>query len=147
MALTRADPSRPLFVEAESNKVGDLLVPPALWKAMKKAPRITVHAPVAARAAYLVRAYTDMTDDAARLVATLDALRPYHSAKQIESWQGLAFDAAFETLAMQLITTHYDPRYAKKAEDRATGETLLSLSALDDDTLRAAVPRILSIAG
>ena len=147
MALTRADPSRALFVEAESNKVGDLLVPPALWQAMKKAPRITVHAPVAARAAYLVRAYADMTDDAARLVATLDALRPYHSAKQIESWQGLAFDAAFETLAMQLITTHYDPRYAKKAEDRATGETLLSLSALDDDTLRAAVPRILSIAG
>ncbi|MCM2562865.1 tRNA 2-selenouridine(34) synthase MnmH [Lutimaribacter sp. EGI FJ00015] len=146
-ALVQADPARPLFIEAESAKVGDLLIPPSLWHAMRVAPRITVQAPIDARAAYLVRAYADMTEDAARLAETLEALRPYQGAKQVEAWQELAAKGAFEQLARQLITTHYDPRYAKKPDDRATPETVLSLNALDDDSLRAAVPRIISIAG
>ncbi len=147
MALVRADPDTPLFVEAESNKVGDLLIPPALWKAMQGAPRITVQAPVAARAAFTVRAYADMVEDPERLADTIAALRPYHGAKQVAAWQELAAEGAFQQLAEQLIQSHYDPRYAKKAEERAKSETVLALDALDDDTLRAAVPRILSIAG
>src|SRR5206468_4833288 len=38
--LDALDHSRPIVVEAESSKVGDLNVPPTLWKAMLAAPRI-----------------------------------------------------------------------------------------------------------
>lgn len=147
MALTQACPDRPLYVEAESNKVGDLLIPPALWHAMQGAGRITLHAPVAERAAYLARAYSDVTTDAVRLRATLDALRPYHAAARIEDWQELAESGAFETLAARLIEAHYDPRYDKKAEERARDETSLDLPALDEPNLQKAVARILAIAG
>lgn len=147
MALARARADRPLFVEAESNKVGNLLIPPALWHAMQVAPRITLRAPVAERAAYLARAYADVTTDAARLASTLDALRPYHAATRIEAWQALASDGAFETLAGELIEAHYDPRYDKKAEERAQNETVIELATLDESDLQDAVRRILSIAG
>ncbi|SDN99936.1 tRNA 2-selenouridine synthase [Lutimaribacter pacificus] len=147
MALAQSDPAKALFVEAESNKVGDLLIPPALWHAMQRAPRIALRAPVAERAAYLVRAYADVTEDANRLAATLDALRPYHAAKRIEDWQALAAERAFQALAAELIGAHYDPRYLKNAGERAEHETPIDLPALDDDSLRAAVARILSIAG
>jgi tRNA 2-selenouridine synthase len=60
------DPGRPVVIEAESSKVGDLIVPPAVWKAMVAAERVEVAAPVAARAEYLARAYADLTADARR---------------------------------------------------------------------------------
>ena len=38
--LSGLDPSRPVLVEAESSKIGNRTLPPALWKAMLAAPRI-----------------------------------------------------------------------------------------------------------
>ncbi|MFD1510210.1 tRNA 2-selenouridine(34) synthase MnmH [Lacimonas salitolerans] len=146
MALVQADPARPVFLEAESNKVGELLIPPTLWKAMQTAPRITLTAPLQARAAYTARAYADVTRDSARLADTLDALRPYHSAKQIEAWQEMAAQGAFQALAADLIALHYDPRYQKKAAARA-GDIEVQLDALDDDSLRAVIPQIVSNTG
>ncbi|MBT8477242.1 MAG: tRNA 2-selenouridine(34) synthase MnmH, partial [Alphaproteobacteria bacterium] len=58
--LAGFDPARPVVIEAESSKIGDLLVPPSLWKAMAVAPRIEVAAPLGARAEYLTRAYADL---------------------------------------------------------------------------------------
>lgn len=144
--LMQADPAQPLFLEAESNKVGELLIPPALWKAMQTAPRVVLTAPLQARAAYTARAYADVTRDAARLTDTLTALRPYHSAKQIEAWQELAAQGVFQALAAELIALHYDPRYQKKAATHA-GKTELWLDALDDASLRAVIPKIVSSAG
>ncbi|MEO0752685.1 MAG: tRNA 2-selenouridine(34) synthase MnmH, partial [Pseudomonadota bacterium] len=57
MALTRLDPARPVLVEAESSKIGQLIVPPSLWAAMTTAPMITVTAPLEARARYLAAVY------------------------------------------------------------------------------------------
>ena len=67
------DPARPTLVEAESSKIGDRMVPPALWKAMRAAPRIGVRAEPAVRAAYLTRAYGDLVRDPAELRARLEA--------------------------------------------------------------------------
>jgi len=113
MALSTLDPTRPVLIEAESAKVGDCRLPPALWKAMTAAPRIALVAPVAERAAYLTRAYADVTDDPARLTATLERLRPFHPAERIERWQALAATGGFASLAAELVEHHYDPRYRK----------------------------------
>ena len=61
--IAALDPARPVVIEAESHKVGTLIVPPSLWVAMKSAPRQCAStAPVEARAAYLARAYRDLTE-------------------------------------------------------------------------------------
>ncbi|MGB1034867.1 MAG: tRNA 2-selenouridine(34) synthase MnmH, partial [Primorskyibacter sp.] len=43
-ALAQADPTRPVLLEAESNKIGSRIIPPTLWTAMRTAPRIEVKA-------------------------------------------------------------------------------------------------------
>nr|MCU0909115.1 tRNA 2-selenouridine(34) synthase MnmH [Paracoccaceae bacterium] len=63
LALAALDPARPVVVEAESSRIGNLSVPPAVWASMRTAPRIEIAAPVAARADYLARAYADLTAD------------------------------------------------------------------------------------
>ncbi len=113
VALSRLDPARPVVVEAESAKVGDLAVPAPLWKAIATAPRVALEVPRAARAAYLTRAYADVTADTARLDAILNRLRPWHPADRIEDWLAMARANSFATLAEDLMLHHYDPRYQR----------------------------------
>jgi tRNA 2-selenouridine synthase len=113
LALAGLDPARPVVVEAESSKIGNVRVPVGLWKAMVAAPRVTIAAPRAARSAYLARAYADLTADPARLAATVDLLRPLHPREVIEGWQAQAAAGDFAGLADSLMERHYDPRYAR----------------------------------
>lgn len=119
LALAGLDPARPVVVEAESSKIGNCRLPPGLWKAMVAAPRVAIAAPRAARAAYLARAYADLTVDPARLAATVDLLRPLHPREVIEGWQALAGAGDFAALADSLMERHYDPRYGKHRERMA----------------------------
>jgi len=131
-----------VVVEAESSKVGDLRLPPKLWRAMVAAPRVVVAAPVAARAAYLVRAYRDLLADPARLAAVLDQLRPHHAARVVDGWQALAAAGAFATLAEQLMVQHYDPRYGRHRERNAPAAVEIAASRLDTEALDGLAARI-----
>jgi tRNA 2-selenouridine synthase len=114
VAVAGLDPARPVVVEAESAKVGERTLPPALWQAMKAAPRIELAAPLPARAAYLARAYADLAADREAFAVALDRLRPFHSAATVEEWHGLLATGALEALAGRLMAEHYDPRYARQ---------------------------------
>ena len=113
LKIAALDPARVVVVEAESSKVGNCRVPARLWKAMLAAPRVAIVAPLAARAAYLARAYEDVSADGARLTGLIDLLRGMHAGEVIEGWHGLAVAREFEALAGDLMVQHYDPRYAK----------------------------------
>ena len=67
MELIQLDPERPVVVEAESSKIGEVALPPALWNAMKSSPIIEVTAPLDARAHYLARAYASVLENGAEL--------------------------------------------------------------------------------
>jgi len=113
VAMAALDPARPVVIEAESARIGTLRLPPSLWQAMSAAPVIRIEAPLAARAAFLARAYGDLTADGAALAARLSALAPFHARADLARWQALAVDAAFEELAAALMAAHYDPAYAR----------------------------------
>jgi tRNA 2-selenouridine synthase len=145
MAIAGLDPSRPVVVEAESSKVGNIRLPVQLWKAMQAAPRVAIAAPPRARASYLTRAYTDLIADPQRLAAIIDQLRPAHSAEVIEGWQAMAGAGQFEPLAADLMERHYDPRYlkhrARVAEGRFTEIAAERLEEGDLPELAAQVAR------
>ncbi|OYX25780.1 MAG: tRNA 2-selenouridine(34) synthase MnmH [Rhodobacterales bacterium 32-66-7] len=112
-ALAALDPARPVVVEAESSRIGECRLPPEIWKAMVAAPRVTIAAPRGVRAAYLARAYADLSADAGRLGTTVDLLRRMQPAEVIAEWQALAAAGDFVALADGLMARHYDPRYSK----------------------------------
>ncbi|WP_135447671.1 tRNA 2-selenouridine(34) synthase MnmH [Tabrizicola caldifontis] len=112
-ALAGLDPARPVVVEAESSKIGNCRLPPMLWKAMVAAPRVAIAAPRSARAAYLARAYADLTADRVRLGQVVGLLQPLHPREVIADWQAMAAAGAFEVLADSLMERHYDPRYGR----------------------------------
>ena len=145
-AFSGLDPSRPVVVEAESSKIGNRQIPPSIWTAMRRAPRIAIDAPLAARAEYLVRAYADVLTAPDKLKETLQKLYDLQGKEVVEHWHGLVDDRAFLTLAHDLMERHYDPRYAKsKARDAATVLGRVETDSLVPDALGALADQIASI--
>jgi len=140
------DPAHPVVIEAESSKVGERMVPPGLWAAMKNAPRIEIIAPLDARAHYLVTAYRDVIADRARLQATIDKLRHFQPAERIERWHGLIDADEMEVLAGELMQHHYDSRYGK-ARGRTQDIRQVPVDGLLEADLDAVSDRIAHMIG
>lgn len=118
-ALEALDPARPVLVEAESSKIGERMIPPALWKLMEAAPRIEVSAPAEARARYLLSAYHEITRDRAALDDLLARVPDRPGRKRLAEWRALADAGDFQALAAALIELHYDPSYRRSSRDDA----------------------------
>ncbi|SFK48579.1 tRNA 2-selenouridine(34) synthase MnmH [Shimia haliotis] len=144
MGMARLDPTRPVYVEAESSKIGRLIIPPTLWQAMIQAPNLRLTAPLAARTNHLLTAYPDMLDDADKLDAVLEQLARYHGHEQVADWRALAAAGTFETLAEQLIKTHYDPRYTRISRAHAPDAEPMDLPDLSETTLTETAARIIA---
>ena len=143
VALRALDPARPTVVEAESSRIGEVAIPPALWAAMRAAPRVRMEASLPVRAAYLARAYADVTADPAALAGRIDALLPLQGHETVARWHGLAAAGAHRALAAELMERHYDPRYAK-GQMRAGAEPVatVALDGPDDAAIAAAADRV-----
>jgi len=148
MALLKLDPSQPVFVEAESNKIGDILIPASFWQSMINAPRITIRASNKARSEFLLRSYSDLLEDRESLLQRVKALKGFHSKEQIADWETAVADENFRDLAQSLMEKHYDPRYAKTYQRRERVELgSVELQSLDTSRLEnEAVPNILKLA-
>jgi tRNA 2-selenouridine synthase len=110
--LSRFSAERPVFVEAESAKIGRLNLPNPLWQRMKAAPVVEIVAPLAARAAYLVNDYREWLGDGARICLTLDRLKGFHANRVLAEWKEMANRAEWEPLVARLLAEHYDRRYS-----------------------------------
>lgn len=119
-ALARLDPTRPVVLEAESSKIGRLIVPPSVWAGMARAKRIEITASPEARARYLTGTYADIISDPERLAARLDSLRQFRGHEVVDHWMALYAAGDHVGLAGALIHDHYDPAYAKSRGARTS---------------------------
>ncbi len=120
VALAALDPTRPVVMEAESSKIGRLVVPPVVWAAMCAAQRIEITAPLPARAAYLTTTYADIIADPDRLRARLQPIRRHRGNAIVDGWEAHLATGDHLALATALMVDHYDPAYAKS---RATHDS------------------------
>jgi tRNA 2-selenouridine synthase len=109
--LSRLDPSRPVFVEAESRKVGELRVPDALIHRMRESPCLRLEAQTPVRVDLLMQDYAHFIADPAALVAKLECLAPLHGAGRIAAWKGFVAAGDWRGLVADLLASHYDPAY------------------------------------
>ncbi len=133
MALEGIDPTRPLLVEAESSRIGEVNLPRGIWAAIIAAPRLRLSVPVAARAAYTAQSYADATADPARVARIVESLRPLHPAERIADWLGMVDARDWAALSAGLMRDHYDPRYDKHRARHDDGRSpVVTLDRLDD---------------
>lgn len=147
-AVDALDPARPVLVEAESARIGEVRLPPALWAAMKASPRIVVEAPVEARARYLASEYAALAADVPALTARLDGLRALAGHETVDAWIALLRLGRLADLSEALIRQHYDPAYGRlRREDDGPVIARVEGGDLGPDALKAAASRIVAQLG
>jgi tRNA 2-selenouridine synthase len=114
--LEKLDKARPVFVEGESKKIGEIQVPEALMARMRASPCIVLETQVEARVTLLLDEYRHFLDDRAALDAQLDCLVALHGREKIGQWKALAAESRWREFVARLLTEHYDPAYQRSSQ-------------------------------
>jgi tRNA 2-selenouridine synthase len=134
-ALDCLDRTRPIVVEAESSRIGNLTLPPVLWAAMKVAPRIEVTVPIEARVALVLNDYRAIGADVEALEAALRRLPRHHSRETVAAWITAAREGRLAELVADLMLQHYDPAYRRGANARRPALATVALNGTSERDL------------
>lgn len=110
--LRTFDPARPVYVESESKKVGNLAVPEALIAAMRASPCLRLELSDDERVRLLLEDYDFFTRDPEFFCQRLGALVQLRGKAQVEAWQAQVRAGQVEDVVRELLVKHYDPGYA-----------------------------------
>ena len=111
--LSGFSPDRPIYLEAESRKIGAIFVPEALVTAMRAAPCVEISASPEARLAYLLRDYAWLGAEPQQLFDKLGYLKGLLDNETLARWQAWALARNLPELYAELMAKHYDPLYAR----------------------------------
>jgi tRNA 2-selenouridine synthase len=149
-ALSRFDAARPVFVESESRRIGQLHLPEALIERMRAHGRcVIVQMPDAARVQLLLEEYGFYAAQVDRFCEHLGALVELRGKAQVAQWQAQARAGQWAALFADLMAQHYDPLYLRSSERHFAGYAdALTLDVADGrpETLAAAARTLLAAA-
>ena len=144
--LRRFDPARPVWVEAESRKVGRLLVPDELTAAMRRAPTRHLAVPMPERVRHCREEYAHFVTDPRGMVGKLAVLKPIVGGQEMARWHALADAGAVDELFERLMTAHYDPCYLRSTTREfgpGDGTDRIELASLRPDALADAARNLI----
>ena len=130
--LRHFDPARPVFVESESKKVGDVRVPDAVMQQMRLSPCIALTLSRTNRVRLLMEDYHHFSADPSLLNTQLDCLVKLHGHDKISAWHDLANSGQMAPLVEQLLVEHYDPAYTRSIDRNFTLFGQAEVLELDD---------------
>ena len=110
-ALRKLDPARPVYIESESKKVGNVSVPLSLIEAMRKSTCLNLVLPDAQRVKLLMEDYAFFVQDTDHFCNRLQVLTEFRGKAVVEDWQNSVRAGDIEPVVQALLTQHYDPVY------------------------------------
>jgi tRNA 2-selenouridine synthase len=113
--LSGFDPVRPIFVEAESQRIGRISVPASLLDAFRRGRCVRIVAPLETRVKFLQEDYGHLFDRPQYFKDQLDRLVGLHSRQTVERWHALIDAGERARLFAELVEQHYDPAYARSS--------------------------------
>jgi tRNA 2-selenouridine synthase len=144
--LQGCDSNKPVWVEAESNKIGQVYLPSALWQRMKQANCVEIQLPIAVRINWLLQEYPHLTTHPELLKSKLARLKSRHGSEKITEWYSLIDTGQWHDLVGDLLTHHYDPTYSRSTDQcYAHVEQRLQLSNLSNTNVEALLTQLTSL--
>jgi tRNA 2-selenouridine synthase len=130
--LSRFDPELPVYVEAESRKVGLLRVPEVLIATMHQGTCFEVVTPAPLRAKLLREEYAHLIANPDLLFFKLDCIKALHSTERITEWKTLATEGKWDNFVASMLEHHYDPAYSRSMFSNYQGaNTAAALEVID----------------
>ncbi len=110
-ALRSFDVTRPVYVESESKKVGNVAVPEGLIDAMRASPCLQLDLPEDERVALLLEDYDFFVKDITFFCDRLGALTQARGKETVSDWQSRSKNGDVASVVRELLVKHYDPVY------------------------------------
>ena len=127
------DPGRPVYVEAESRKVGNLHVPETLIERMRASTNvINIEATLEARVRFLLKDYDYFLTLPEFLSKRLEALHTLQSRETLNRWHDFVNQGEWASLVSELLEQHYDPLYFRSQNRNFTAMGDSNNFATDD---------------
>ncbi len=128
--LERLDPNQPVFIEAESSKIGAIHIPKILWHTMKDASSVSLSAPVSARVGFLLRDYAHVIAEPERLEPLLNWVVTRIGHEAVTEWRALIAAGDWDGFVSRVLEDHYDSAY-RRSSSRRGHHDLATLEALE----------------
>lgn len=110
-ALRHLNPARPVYIESESKKVGNVSVPTSLVNAMRQSPCMNMVLPDAGRVALLMEDYDFFVQNTAQFCNRLRALTEIKGKAVVDRWIASVLAGDIAPVVQELLSKHYDPVY------------------------------------
>ena len=142
--LQRFEPSKIVWLESESNKIGRVYLPQSLWQKMKQASCVEIQLPLAARVQFLLQEYPHLVTHTNVLKAKLELLKSRYGRNKLNQWYQLIDAGQGETFVRDMLQSHYDPSYIKSMQrDFMKVEKVLSLPDLSDASIKQLIDSLM----
>ena len=115
-ALRGFDASRPVYVESESKKVGNVAIPAALVGRMRESPCINLGLPLEERIELLMEDYDFFVQDRAFFCLRLEALTEARGKVVVDGWKAQVMNGGVRAVVAELLSLHYDPVYLQSIQ-------------------------------
>ncbi len=110
-ALKSFDAARPVYIESESKKVGNVAIPEGLITAMRAAPCLQLDLSDDERVELLLEDYDFFVKDIEFFCDRLGALTQARGKEVVQGWQTRSRSGDVASVVRELLTGHYDPVY------------------------------------
>lgn len=145
--LQNFDMSQPVWVESESNKIGQVHLPQLLWQKMKLASCVEIQLPMAERVKFLLEEYPHLVTYPEILKAKLEKLKFRCGKNQLNLWNQLIDTEKWDAFVQDILQSHYDPTYSQSRQRNFTPtEQVISIPDLSHSSIQNLLNRFLPIA-
>jgi tRNA 2-selenouridine synthase len=114
--LKRFSAERPVYLESESKKVGNVALPSALVDRMRASPCLQLTLPESERVALLLEDYDSLAKDPALFCERLDLLKEFRGKEVVNAWKDQVMQGNLAPVVQDLLTAHYDPVYLQSIQ-------------------------------
>jgi tRNA 2-selenouridine synthase len=142
--LSELETGKPVYVEGESKKIGQLQVPDALMERMRASRCVLLDTPTEVRVDLLLAEYEHFLSDRAALEKQLDCLVALHGRERIAEWKAIA---DWRELVRRLLVEHYDPAYRRSSHKNFTHlphARSVDIASAEDSAFSAAARSLLN---
>ena len=144
--LAAFDQARPVYVEGESKKIGQLQVPEALIARMRAAACVRLETDTETRMTLLLQEYEFFLKNQGNLYRQLDCLVSLHGREKVADWKALAARGAWREFVARLLSEHYDPAYRRSSHKnfvRLADARAVRIASADEATFARAAQAVL----
>lgn len=145
--LRHLDARRPVFIESESKKIGNVQLPESLMAAMAQAEIIRISAPMSERVKVWGEDFGHFVQDPELLLSRITHLAPFVGNARIKSWNDMARSGQVLRVFEELMSQHYDPAYRRSNARLFLGRDerpVMALASVDAASMDAAAAQLLA---